>query len=521
MKLDANADGRLSADEIAKAPAVLEALDANGDGKLSREEWGRRIEEAGREGRQGDRRDSPGGSDGRRGPPRDQDVPAPRSPRGDQPSSPDQGVTAPDATLTPIADGFQFTEGPAVDQGGDVYFTDVATSRIYKWSQGRQPAVFRSDTGGANGLFVDAKRNLLACEGDRGRVVAIDPKGRPTVVADKYAGKRFNKPNDLWIDPKGGVYFSDPIYGRAEKTQDGEHVYYISPDRRQVLRVINDMTRPNGLIGTPDGKTLYVTDHGAGKTWRYSISADGRLTGKRLFADVGGDGMTIDAEGNVYLAERGVLVFDPEGKRIQTIDVPTRPTNVCFAGRDGQTLFITARTAVYSIRMRVRGALPSGTGGGKASSTRGPRRPPWPLVHAEELDANGDGAVTLDEMLAQATKTFTACDRSGDGKLTEDEYGSRNMPRTPMAGFVKGHARELDADGDGAISKTELLNVAKRMFRGSDGNHDGKLTADEYAEAVEFGKANPKQGPGQRPGPDGGQGRRRDRGEGDSRSRKP
>ena len=254
-----------------------------------------------------------------------------------------------------VASGFQFTEGPAVDATGDVYFTDVRASKIYKWSPGEKPNVFRTDTGGANGLFFDRKGNLLACEGGNGRIVSIDRKGKLTVLADKYGGKRFNKPNDLWVDPKGGVYFSDPMYGRAERTQDGEHVYYISPDRKTVTRVIADMTRPNGLIGTPDGKTLYVTDPGARKTYRYTIEADGALTGKKLFAPTGGDGMTIDNEGNVYLAERGVLVFDKKGKQIARIDVPIRPTNVCLAGRDGRTLFITARTSVYTIQMRVCG----------------------------------------------------------------------------------------------------------------------------------------------------------------------
>jgi gluconolactonase len=265
------------------------------------------------------------------------------------------GVVAPGAKLVEVGGGFQFTEGPAVDANGNVFFTDVRASRIHKWSLDGKPALFRTDTGGANGLFFDQKGNLVACEGDSGRIVSIDPKGKLTVLADKYGGKRFNKPNDLWVAPKGGVYFSDPMYGRAERTQDGEHVYYISPDRKKVSRVIDDMVRPNGLVGTPDGKTLYVTDAGGKKTYRYAVKADGTLAGKKLLAPAGGDGMTIDNEGNVYLAEKGILVFDPKGEQIARIDVPIRPTNVCFGGRDGRTLFITARTSVYSVRMRVRG----------------------------------------------------------------------------------------------------------------------------------------------------------------------
>ena len=179
-----------------------------------------------------------------------------------------------------------------------------------------------------------------------------------TVLADEYDKTRFNKTNDLWIDPKGGVYFSDPAYGGAQVVQDGEHVYYITPDRTRVSRVIDDMVRPNGLIGTPEGKTLYVTDAGARETFRYRINDDGTLSDKRLFVSVGSDGMTIDTEGNVYLTEDGVLAFDPAGKLIERIAVANRPTNVCFAGSDRRTLFITARSSVYSIRMRVEGVPP-------------------------------------------------------------------------------------------------------------------------------------------------------------------
>lgn len=267
------------------------------------------------------------------------------------------GVVAPGAALVKVDGDFQFAEGPTADAQGAVYFSDVRASRTYKWSPGGRLALFREDTGSSNGLALDKAGNLLACEGDRGRVVSIDPQGKVSVVADQYHGKRFNQPNDLWIDPKGGVYISDPIYGRAEKWQDGEHVYYVSSDRRSVIRVIADMVRPNGLAGTADGKTLYVTDHGAGQTWVYDIAPDGTLSHKRLFASVGADGMKVDMLGNVYMAQNGILVYDPTGRHLQTIAVPEQPTNLCFAGQDGRTLFITARTAVYTIAL----AMPNGS----------------------------------------------------------------------------------------------------------------------------------------------------------------
>jgi gluconolactonase len=265
-------------------------------------------------------------------------------------------IVASNAKLTKAGDGYQFTEGPAADSQGNVYFSDVQASRTYKWSVDGRITVFREESGNSNGLAIDTAGNLLACEGGRGRVVSIDPSGKISVLADDYGGKRFNQPNDLWIDPKGGVYFSDPIYGRAEKSQSGEHVYYVSPDHRRVTRVIDDMVRPNGLAGTEDGKLLYVSDHGARRVCRYDIAADGTLSHKRVIAPVGADGMKLDNEGHILLAEDGILVYDLSGNQLETIRVPEKPTNLCFAGPDGHTLFITARPAIYTLRMRVAGA---------------------------------------------------------------------------------------------------------------------------------------------------------------------
>jgi gluconolactonase len=180
--------------------------------------------------------------------------------------------------------------------------------------------------------------------------------GKVTVLAEKYDNKVFNALNDLWVDPKGGVYFTDPRYGRANEEQDGEHVYYLLPDRNKLIRVINDMFKPNGLIGTPDGKKLYVADPGANKSYEYTINKDGMLSGKKLFAEEGSDGMTIDNEQNIYITSRAVKVYNTKGELIESIEVPERPSNVCFGGKDNHTLFITARTSLYSIRMRVSGA---------------------------------------------------------------------------------------------------------------------------------------------------------------------
>jgi gluconolactonase len=263
---------------------------------------------------------------------------------------------APGAQVIKLAGGFSFTEGPASDAEGNIFFTDIPNNRIHKWSLDGKLTIFRENSGGANGLFFDKSGNLLACEGGGRRLVSINPQGTLEVLADEYQGKKFNSLNDLWIDPKGGIYFTDPRYGsRDDIQQDGEHVYYLSPGRKEIKRVIDDMVRPNGLIGTPDGKILYVTDNGGGKTFRYRINQDGTLSNKKLFAPEGADGMTIDNQGNVYLTTSGVAVYNTNGEKVEVIAVPERPANVCFGGKDKKTLFITARTSLYSVRMRVSG----------------------------------------------------------------------------------------------------------------------------------------------------------------------
>ena len=267
-------------------------------------------------------------------------------------------VVAAGAQVKKLAGDFAFTEGPAADAQGNVYFTDIPNNRILKWSiEADTPSTFLENSGGANGLYFDKAGNLLACQGGDRRIVSISPKGEVTVLAEKYEGRRFNSPNDLWIDPNGGVYFTDPRYGNRDgMEQDGEHVYYLTPDRKKVIRVISDMIRPNGVIGAPNGRRLYVADQGANKTYSYRINGDGTLSDKQLFAEQGSDGVTLDARGNLYLTSDAVTVYNRRGERIAEIKVPEGPANVTFGGKDNQTLFITARTSLYSIPMEIRGA---------------------------------------------------------------------------------------------------------------------------------------------------------------------
>ncbi len=273
----------------------------------------------------------------------------------------DSGIIAPGATVEKLADGFKFTEGPAADAAGNVYFTDQPNDRILKWSTDGKLSTFLEPCGRSNGLFFDSQGQLWACADEKNELWRIDPQGKHTAVVKDYEGKLFNGPNDLWIRPDGGIYFSDPFYKRAywnrgPKEQDVA-VYYLSPDRKKLVRVADDLTQPNGLIGTPGGQKLYVADIGAKKTYVYSIQPDGTLTDKTLFCEMGSDGMTIDDRGNVYLTGKGVTVFDAAGKQIEQIPVPEGWTaNVCFGGADHRTLFITASRSLYGLRMQVRGA---------------------------------------------------------------------------------------------------------------------------------------------------------------------
>jgi gluconolactonase len=267
-------------------------------------------------------------------------------------------LVAPGAEIQKLAGGFRFTEGPAADAQGNVFFTDIPNNRIHKWSLDGNLSTFREDSEGANGLAFGPDGMLYACQGGGRRLVQIGPHGTVTQVVATYRSRRFNSLNDLWLDPQGGIYFTDPRYGRDRDNmeQDGEHVYYLMPDRETVIRVIDDMTRPNGIIGTPDGKTLYVADHGAGKTFSYAIGENGGLSQKRLLTASGSDGLTLDERGNIYLTTDAVEVYSPQGQRLQRIEIPERPSNVCFGGKERQTLFITARTSLYAIAMGVKGA---------------------------------------------------------------------------------------------------------------------------------------------------------------------
>ena len=274
-------------------------------------------------------------------------------------------VVAAGAKLQKLAGDFLFTEGPTCDAAGNLFFVDQPNDRIMEWSVDGKLSTFLQPSGRANGMCFDAQGNLIACADEHNQLWSVAPGKTVTVLVTNFAGKYLNGPNDVWIAPGGAMYLTDPFYQRKWWDHDtmaltNEEVFYLSPDRKKLVRVTDDLKKPNGITGTPDGKKLFVADIGARQTWSYDIQSDGSLTNKTFFCALGSDGMSIDAEGNLYLTGRGVTVFDKTGKQVDHIDVPEKwSANVCIGGKDHQTLFITASESLYSIQLRVKGANPA------------------------------------------------------------------------------------------------------------------------------------------------------------------
>ena len=271
---------------------------------------------------------------------------------------------APGAELKLASDGYKFTEGPAVDPKGDVYFTDQPNDRILKWSATtRKVETFLQPCGRANGLYFDREGKLIACADEKGELQRIDPVTKKvTVLLGDYDGKLFNGPNDVWVDPAGGMYFTDPFYkrnywqNREKPDQEKQRLFYLPKGAKAPVIADDTLVQPNGLIGSPDGKLLFVADIGDKKTYQYEIAKDATLRNRKLFCEMGSDGMTRDTAGNLYLTGKGVIVFDKDGKKLGDIPVAESWTaNICFGGPELKTLFITAMDSVYTLEMAVSG----------------------------------------------------------------------------------------------------------------------------------------------------------------------
>lgn len=271
-------------------------------------------------------------------------------------------IVAPGAVLKEIGNQFSFTEGPAADKKGNIYFTDQPNNTIWKYDVNGKLELFMDKAGRANGLYFDKKGNIIACADENNELWQISPDKKVTVLLKGVPGKRHNGPNDLWIDAVGGIYFTDPLYvrpywDRKEKEIEGEKVYYLARGTETPLMVTDQIKKPNGIIGTPDGKYLYVADIGDSKTYRFTIEEAGKLGERKLIAEMGSDGITLDTEGNIYLTGQGVTVFNKSGVRIAHIPVPSGWVgNVTFGGKKRNILFITASKSVFTLDMETKGA---------------------------------------------------------------------------------------------------------------------------------------------------------------------
>ena len=272
-------------------------------------------------------------------------------------------VIADGAELVKAGSGYSFTEGPAVDQEGNVYFTDQPNDKIYKWSaDDGSVSLFMEGTKRSNGMYFDDDGILVACADYRNQLIQIFPDHKMEVIISSYRGKKLNGPNDLWIHPDKQIYITDAFYKRnwwdhEEKEIEQENVYCYYPESKKLVVAADGLVRPNGIVGTPDGKTLYVADIDDNKVYRYKIDATGHLSKRKLFTTAKSDGMTIDNMGNVYVTNTdGVTVFNKKGQQIEQIPTGERWTaNVVFGGPDQKTLFITAMGAVYTLKMKVQG----------------------------------------------------------------------------------------------------------------------------------------------------------------------
>ncbi len=276
-------------------------------------------------------------------------------------------IVAADATIKRVATGFRFTEGP-VWRGDHLLFVDVVSSRIFRWRQlsaGPEVRTFRAPSNGANALTLDAQNRLVICESGARAVTRLETDGGATVLADRYQGKRFNSPNDLVVLPDGTIYFTDPTYGLRNGTEGKElpfqGVYRVAPTGLIDL-LADDFAMPNGIALSPNQRRLYVGDTDRRHIRVFDMLGDGRLAGGRVFAELDSDeegwtdGMKVDCRGNVYCTgPGGVWVFSRRRQLLGRIIPPEPPANLAWGDSDWQTLFITACTSVYRIRMKVAG----------------------------------------------------------------------------------------------------------------------------------------------------------------------
>jgi gluconolactonase len=277
----------------------------------------------------------------------------------------------PTGEVKKVHGNFQFTEGPAADKEGNLYFSDVAGNKLHKVDAKGDLSVLLDPSNHTNGLMCNAAGNIVACEMD-GRLIEINAKTKEVKsLADGYEGKRFNAPNDLVIDRDGGIYFTDPHFRAPMPLPQGVRAFYYRAPDGKVTRLGVVETAPNGVILSPDEKTLYIIPSMQAEMLAFPVEAPGKLGAQRTFCTLkqaagkttgGGDGLTIDTQGNLYITSAlGVQVFSPSGSHLGIIEFPEQPANCTFAGPGNKTLYATARTSLYAVPMEATGhVFPAG-----------------------------------------------------------------------------------------------------------------------------------------------------------------
>jgi gluconolactonase len=278
-----------------------------------------------------------------------------------------QDILDDSAKLEKVAGDFQFIEGPIWHPDGFLLFSDIPADIIYKLASNQQVEVFRRPSGKANGNTLDKENRLLTAEHENRRVSRTEKDGKVITLADRYEGKRLNSPNDLVVKSDGSIYFTDPSYGVSKDREElGFYgVYRLAPDGKLTL-LVKDLVLPNGIAFSPDEQKLYVNNSEAKYIAVYDVKPDGTVTNERLFADLkdasqGGvpDGLKVDLEGNVYsTGPGGVWILSPDGKLLGKISVPETATNLAWGESDRKTLYITANTSLYRIRLKIAGVRP-------------------------------------------------------------------------------------------------------------------------------------------------------------------
>lgn len=272
-----------------------------------------------------------------------------------------QGQEFSDLRIEKFTGGYTFAEGPVWSRDGYLIFSDVPENKIYKVVPGEKPQAWRTPSGKANGNTFDVKGNLYTCESQARRVTRTDKKGVVEAIAEKFEGKRFNAPNDIVVRKDGHVYFTDPAFGEQVNGRELDFygVYHITP-KLEIELIAKPSGRPNGIALAPTGRTLYVSNSDERAVYAYDIDKDGKASNERkLISGIDGppDGIKVDEKGNLYVTANHLPIYSPQGKLLHTIDFGETPRNCAFGEPDFQTLFVTARTSVYRVRLPVKGSV--------------------------------------------------------------------------------------------------------------------------------------------------------------------